>query len=183
MAINMEQMEKENKEFAKLTKEEKGIAFSSKLMEILPEDGYFPMGLHDKTFTFARGLTDFSDPRRATKVTDKGEKSFEELSDAQKGLFSNLDNVKFPEKFEEYTQLPMILENYVDQGIHLLLMVKNFKNRLGHTVVTKSGVIYRNLTTEEIEEKKKREELKVAIKMGVNPNPSTKQDSGVISFF
>lgn len=183
MALNMEQIAKENMEFAKLSKEEKGTAFSMKLTEVLPEEGYFLMGIHDKTFTFTRGATDFSDPRKASKVTDRGEKSFEELSDAQKGLFSNLDNPKFPEKFQEYSQLPLVLENYVDEGIHMLLMVKNYKNRLGHTVVTKSGVIFRDLTQEELEEKRKREELKVAIKMGVNPNPENKQNSGVISFF
>lgn len=119
------------------------------LKELLPKDyGYCLLGLHEKTFTWDRGIKDIT-RAKFSKMTDTGERSAEELSRAQIGFFGNLNNCTKPENLNNFNLEPNIVVDQQDETFKKLILSGRSHNKLGQTVVRLTAIIFREYTDEE----------------------------------
>lgn len=141
---------------------ETAIKLVADLADKLPKDGYFLMGIHEKEMKWDRNIRDISRVS-PTSVKNFGEKSSEDLSNAQRAFFGNLHTCTKPENLNNYNKGARIIPDESDPSISKLVLMGMKKNTLNQTVVKITAVLFREYTEEELEEvraEKARQEAK-----------------------
>lgn len=123
------------------------------LKKILPQDGYFLMGVHEKEMKWDRNIKDISRVNPSS-VKDFKEKSTEDLTFPQKMFFGNLHNCTKPENLNSYNKGARIIPDEIDPEVKKIVLMGIKKNTLNQTVVKATCVIFRDYTPEELEEAK-----------------------------
>lgn len=135
------------------------------LKELLPQEGYFLMGIHEKTHIWARGVSNIA-RIKPIDVKDYKEKSAETLSTGQIGFFGNLHNCTKPENLNDFNLAPTMVNDEHDETVKKLVLAGKKMNKLGQTVIKMTAVIWREYTEEEKAEYAAKKAQAQAIELG-----------------
>ncbi|MGL4861799.1 MULTISPECIES: hypothetical protein [Bacteria] len=151
------------------------LKLAETLKELLPNEGYCLMGIHEKTHVWARGINNLARTKPIT-VKDSQEKSAEILSTGQIGFFGNLHNCTKPENLNDFNLAPTMVDDEHDTTVKKLVLAGKKINKLGQTVIKMTAVIWREYTEEEKKEYEAKKAQAQAIDLGY-----TKSETDVIA--
>lgn len=137
------------------------------LKTMLPEEGYFLMGLHERTTIWPRATrTDMLAKTKPVQELNTGERSAELLSTGQVGFFGNLHNCTKVENLNDFNMEPRLISDTVDPTVKKLILGGKRTNKLGQPVIKLTCIIWREYTPEEKAEYARKKELAQAAELG-----------------
>ena len=141
------------------------IKLQETLKGMLPEEGYFLMGINEKTTTWARGVHNIARTKPINTV-GIGERSAETLSAGQIGFFGNLNNCTKPENLNDFNLQPQMIVDEFDPKVRKLILGGKKTNKLGQIVIKMTAVIWREYTEEEKAEYEAKKATAQAVELG-----------------